>query len=226
MSPSLQSSSINDDNPSNESYLSSSPSALPSNEIHNHDTRLELPKEPLHNHDTQSESPKGQLDNNDTKSTNELLSNDSLESFSPQQTNNNNQELPVSEPNNEPKSKSPTVNNNGNKSDCDCGKRRMDAIEDNYEEQVGDATTLIQNINGQRDDVDNLIDRLSFSSALAAEKYISIDDEEINEMPSKKEILEQIGGENVIVVIVIVIGGWSLRSVETRFDRTLGENPI
>ncbi|CAJ0625379.1 14864_t:CDS:2 [Entrophospora sp. SA101] len=79
------------------------------------------------------ELPKGQLDNNDTKSTNELLSNDSLESFLPQQTNNNNQELPVSEPNNEPKSKSPTVNNNGNKSNCDCGKRGMDAIEDSLE---------------------------------------------------------------------------------------------
>ncbi|CAJ0843821.1 11728_t:CDS:2 [Entrophospora sp. SA101] len=101
MSPSLPLSSINDDNPSNESHL------------------LELPK--------------GQLDNNDTKSTNELLSNDSLESFLPQQTNNNNQELPVSEPNNEPKSKSPTVNNNGNKSNCDCGKRGMDAIEDSLE---------------------------------------------------------------------------------------------
>ncbi|CAJ0900174.1 5776_t:CDS:2, partial [Entrophospora sp. SA101] len=91
---------------------------------------------PLHNHDTRLELPKGQLDNNDTKSTNELLSNDSLESFLPQQTNNNNQELPVSEPNNEPKSKSPTVNNNGNKSNCDCGKRGMDAIEDTGNEPL------------------------------------------------------------------------------------------
>jgi len=71
-----------------------------------------------------------------------------------------------------------------------------------YEEQVGDATTLIQNIiNEQRDDVDNLIDRLNFSSALTAEEYISIDNDEINEMPTEEEILrsfEETEEEDVI----------------------------
>ncbi|CAJ0835135.1 11293_t:CDS:10, partial [Entrophospora sp. SA101] len=70
-----------------------------------------------------------------------------------------------------------------------------------YEEQIGNATKLTQNIiNYQRDDVDNLTDRLNFSSALKTEEYIPIDDDEINE-----EILGsfgQIEEEDVILVTV------------------------
>ncbi|CAJ0827648.1 3699_t:CDS:1, partial [Entrophospora sp. SA101] len=41
----------------------------------------------------------------------------------------------------------------------------------------------------QRDDVDNLIDRLNFSSTSTADEYISIDDDEINEMQPTRKFL-------------------------------------
>ncbi|CAJ0829287.1 14844_t:CDS:2 [Entrophospora sp. SA101] len=60
-----------------------------------------------------------------------------------------------------------------------------------YEEQLGDSTTLIQNIiDDQRDNVNNLIDRSNFSSALTAltvKEYISIDNDGISEIPIKEE---------------------------------------
>jgi hypothetical protein len=71
-----------------------------------------------------------------------------------------------------------------------------------YEGQVGDATTLIQNVtHDQKNDIDNLINRLNFSSALTAEEYISIDDDKIDKMPTEEEILsafEQVEDKDVI----------------------------
>jgi len=94
-----------------------------------------------------------------------------------------------------------------------------------YEEQVGDATTLIQNIiNDQRDNVDNLIDKLNFSSALTAEEYISIDNNENNEMPTEEEILnsfEEIEEEDVIVsstTIPNVSINEAVKAFETAFN--------
>ena len=94
-----------------------------------------------------------------------------------------------------------------------------------YEEQVGDATTLIQNIiNEQRDDVDNLIDRLNFSSALTAEEYISIDNDEINEMPTEEEILrsfEETEEEDVIrssTTVPNVLINEAVKAFETAFN--------
>lgn len=93
-----------------------------------------------------------------------------------------------------------------------------------YEEQVGDATTLIQNvIHDQRDEIDNLIDRLNFSSALTAEEYISIDDDNINEMPTEEEILssfEQVEEEVVISGITFpnVSINEAVKAFETAFN--------
>ena len=54
------------------------------------------------------------------------------------------------------------------------------------EEKIEDAMISIENFaNYQRDEVDNLIDRLPLSSALTAEEYISIDDDEDNELPNE-----------------------------------------
>jgi hypothetical protein len=92
-----------------------------------------------------------------------------------------------------------------------------------YEGHIEDAEHLVENIaNRQNDDVENLINRLHFSSALTAEEYISIDDEEVNnEIPTDEEIIssfEQVEEEEVIVSSTNISTNEALKAFETAIN--------